>query len=85
MFRKDLIISLFNCHDLSGKSEIGEIDDIAISAAAQQAVLRLDISMYVLLGMQSLKPLEELIDKHERCLERKLAIAKHEKILEAGS
>lgn len=64
-----ILITFFKGEDLPGKSKIGEVDDIAISARPHQAILRLDVSMYVLLRMQYLESLEQLIEKQECRLE----------------
>jgi hypothetical protein len=68
-----------------GETEIDDVDLIASLSDAHEKVIRLDVPMNERLGMDVLNPRDELICEEQHSLEREFAVAKVEKILQAGS
>jgi hypothetical protein len=73
-------VTVFLC-----KTEINDINLIATLANAHEEVVRLDITVNEGLGMNILNPGDELVGKKKNGLQRELAVAEIEKILQAGS
>ena len=70
---------------LLGQTKVDHVDLIAALADAHEEVVRLDITVNERLGVNVLDTGDELIGEQENCLERELAVAEIEKILEGGA
>ena len=70
---------------LLGQAKIDDIDLVTSLSDAHQEVVRLDVPMNERLGMDILDPGDELIREQKHRFQRELAVAKIEKILQAGS
>lgn len=70
---------------LLGKAEVNNIDLVATLADAHEEVVGLDIAVNERLGVDVLNAGDELIGKQQDSLQRKLAVAEVEKILQTGA
>ena len=70
---------------LLGQTKINDIDLVAPLADAHEEVVRLDITMDEGLGVDVFNAGDELIGEKENSLQRELAVAEVEEILQAGS
>ena len=68
---------------LFGQTEIDYVDLIATLANAHEEVVRLDITMDKRLGMDVFDTGDELVGQQQDSLQRELAVAKVEQILQA--
>lgn len=64
------------------KTQVGHINLVSLLPHAHQAVLRLDVSMDDIVGMDILQTTKELVDEHQDCLERKFATAEIEQVFQ---
>lgn len=70
---------------LLGKTEINDIDLVTTFTNSHEEVVRLDITVDKRFGMNVLNTGDELISQQQNRLQRELAVAEVEKILQAGS
>lgn len=70
---------------LLGQTEVNDVDLVAALANAHQEVVWLDITVDEGLGVNVLDARDELIGQQENGLERELAVAEVEKVLQAGA
>ena len=69
---------------LLGQTKVDHIDLVASLADAHEEVVGLDVTMDEGLGVDVLDAGDELVDEQEDRLERELAVAEVEEILQAG-
>ena len=69
----------------SGKSQIGDIHLVPTLSHTHQEILRLNVAMDDILGVNKLKTMEKLVSKHHHSLEGEPATAKIEKVLQTRS
>ena len=67
---------------LRGKAKIRHINNIPLLPGTHQKVLRFDISMDDVLGMDVFETTNELVGQHQNRLKGELAAAKVEKVLQ---
>ena len=72
----------FNTVAFRGEAQIRHINQIPLLPHTHQEILRLDVSMDDALGMDIFETVEELVDEHQRSLEREFATAEVEKVFQ---
>lgn len=70
---------------LLGEAEVDDIDLVATLADAHQEVVRLDVTVDERLGVDVLDARDELVGQQENGLERELAVAEVEQVLQTGA
>lgn len=70
---------------LLGKPEIDHVDNIGLLIQSHQEILRFDVPVDVVLGVTVFHSGDHLIGDHEHGLQRELALAELEEILEVGA
>lgn len=89
------MLSSLGVTEALGQAKINDVDIVLLLADANEEVIRLNVSMEEVPGVNELDPLKlkqiiplsvyHLVSKHEDCLKRELALAVVEKIFQGGS
>lgn len=70
---------------LLSQAKVDDVDLVTTFANTHEEVVRLDITVDKGFGMNVLDTGDKLVGQEEYCLQRELAVAKIEKILQAGT
>lgn len=68
-----------------GQAKVNHIQFVAIPADAHQKVIWLHVAVYKTMLMHALEAHQQLIGQHEDCLQREVALAQVEQILQRGA
>lgn len=65
-----------------GKAKVYQVDVVCLLAKPDQKIVRLDVSVQEILGVQVFNPRDELVRNHEHSLQREFFVAKLEQIFQ---
>ena len=68
-----------------GEAKVDHVNNILLLAVADEEIIGLHIPMDEMIIMEELEPLDHLVGQHESRLDRELALAVVEQVLETGS